>query len=109
RRFSRNQRACDLSDRPTRSGRSLGAEEVLGDHAPLHLARPFPDLADLRVPEVAFYVELPRVAVATVHLERAVARTARRLAREKLRHGCFLRVRLSAIGEPRGPVRQERG
>ena len=52
---------------------SSAREDVLRDDHALHFARALADLAELRVAEVPLDVELARVAVAAVDLERLVA------------------------------------
>src|SRR5258708_5155192 len=80
---------------------------MLCDHDPLHFARAFADLADLRVSEMALHRELARVAVASVNLEGAIARSRCGFARVELRHRCFAAVRLALIAEPRRAVDEE--
>ena len=86
------QRSTPKVDRAVRDERAGGAypgevgdlraKQMLGDHGALDLARAFADLADLRVSKVPLDVELARVAVSAVNLQRTVARPARGLARE---------------------------
>ena len=67
---------------PNEAPGSAGQQVLRDDHA-LNFARPLADLAELRVAQVALDVELARVAVAAVDLERRVlqARVAASLAK----------------------------
>src|SRR5262245_63157365 len=78
--------------------------EVAGDHHPLDLVRPFPDLQDLLVPVEPRDRGLLDEAIAPVDLQCLIHDSVRHLARLKLRHRGLLREVTALVLEPRGLV-----
>src|SRR6266568_7774138 len=59
-------------------------QQLSSDHEPLDLARPLPDLSQLRVAQEALNLVFLDVAVAAVDLDRGVGHSARDLRGEQL-------------------------